>query len=71
MSEIIIKEELTEIEREDLITKLHEDYLGYICDSDDVELQEIWHSGCFTVGSMNYYRIRGVSEDYESIRKDK
>lgn len=65
MSEI---KELTEIEREDLITKLHEDYLGYISDSDDEELQKIYHSGCFTVGSMNYYRE--LCADY-SWKKEK
>jgi len=51
-----MKEHLTEKERDNMINKLHDEYLTYICDSDDEELQEIYNSGCFTVGSMNYYR---------------
>ena len=51
-----IKETLTGKERETLIQKLTEDYSYYINDSDDEELQQIYNSSCFTVGSMNYYK---------------
>lgn len=55
-----IKEELTDIERADKIAKLVEEYEAYINDSDDEELQKIFNSGCFTVGSMNYYNEKGL-----------
>ena len=47
---------LTKYGREIIIDKLIEDYGYYINDSDDEELQKIFNSGCFTVGSMNYYK---------------
>lgn len=56
----MIKEYLTEKERIDIIAKLHDEYLSYINDSDDEELQEIFESGCFTVGSMNYYKEKDL-----------
>jgi translation initiation factor IF-2 len=56
-----IKEELTDVERADMIAQLVEDYEAYINDSDDEELQEIFNSGCFTVGSMNYYNEKGLT----------
>ena len=51
-----IKEKLTTRQREKIIEQLIEDYIYYINDSDNEELQKIYNSGCFTVGSMNYYK---------------
>ena len=55
-----IKENLTEEEREEIIASLISDYEAYISESDDEELQEIFNNGCFTVGSMNYYKEKGL-----------
>lgn len=55
-----MKDELTKEERQDMINSLVRDYEYYINDSDDEELQEIYESGCFTVGSLNYYKEKGI-----------
>lgn len=56
-----IKKELSDVERADMIAQLVEDYEEYINYSDDEQLQEIFNSGCFTVGSMNYYNEKGLT----------
>ena len=60
-----IKEYLTEEERGKIIEELIDAYAYYISDSDDEELQEIYESGCFTVGSMTYYKEKGLIEKGE------
>lgn len=55
-----MKDTLTKEERQDIINSLVRDYEYYINDSDDEELQEIYESGCFTVGSLKYYKEKGI-----------
>lgn len=64
-----IKDRLTKKEREKMIEELIDDYGYYINDSDDEELQKIYQSGCFTVGSMVYYKEKDLEHKLKTKEK--
>ena len=50
------RSDIMTIERDRITNALIKDYEQYVYELDDDDLKDIWKSGCFTLGSMNYFK---------------